>query len=116
MCLCAGEMSKYMMIFSQIYSKIIFTPNALHSLLISVTMATPELSLNTWKQSNCYSFEKVTPIFPCKLKSNALLYYYLKKQYDYVIVLLVMVFPLTLLYLKHHVTLHALISRVQYLQ
>ncbi len=50
-----------------------------------ITMATPELSLNTspWQHQSCHSihekqsnwydlFEKVTQIFPSKLKSNAL--------------------------------------------
>ncbi len=46
MCFCAGEMGKYMLN----YSKIMFThthTHALHLLRSSVTMATPELSLNT---------------------------------------------------------------------
>ncbi len=34
-----------------------------------------KLSVNKWEKSNSsYFFEKVTQIFSCKLKSNALLY------------------------------------------
>ncbi len=56
MCFCAGDTSKYMMTF---------THNALRLLLISVAVATAELSLDTsetilspWQQQSCHSIHQ----------------------------------------------------------